>query len=86
MEPKEIEGNFVRMETSRVNLIQASLCVNCWPMQAPAFFVWGGMGLCVKCFEPHRKEVDIHGPSYGIDKRNYRATWGSDPVQDAEVI
>ena len=72
----------------RVNLTPASLCVNCWPIQNPAFFVWGGHGLCESCFTPLRQELDqnknIHIP--GLNSRDYVKTWGTEPIIDAEIV
>jgi hypothetical protein len=83
MEPK-VEVVF----TNQVRLMTAHLCVNCYPKQQPAYFIWGGHSLCEKCFTPHRQEVDsnknIHVP--GIASRDFGPTWGHEPIVDAEVI
>lgn len=97
---KEVDAEILRGNLGGVPLLGrpremqimvAQLCVNCFPKPEPAIFTWGGMSICQKCFVPLRKEVDkmkgVHGFSVpGIEKRDYKETWGEDPITDAEVI
>lgn len=90
MKPKEVEGEMFSSRAAPVQLVQSCLCVNCYPIQKPAFFMWYGLSLCQGCFEPRRKSVDAgkaeENATPGVDRRDYKRTWGSEPVEDAEVI
>ena len=94
MNPKEVNPEILRqgriIGPQPIQVMVSNLCVNCFPKTEPAIFMWGGSSLCQKCFVPLRKQVDLlKGTSTyvpGIDRRDYKETWGEDPVQDAEII
>jgi hypothetical protein len=71
-----------------IQVMVSQLCVNCFPKPEPAIFTWGGMSLCQKCLTPLRQEVDKDKNIRinGIGSRDYKATWGQEPIEDAETI
>jgi len=68
-------------------LVNSHLCVNCYPKPVLARFIWFGLSLCPNCLEPRRKAIDkLDKYNYdvipGVDKRDYKATWGTEPEED----
>lgn len=65
--------------------MHATFCANCWPKPRAAFFLWYGLSLCPMCFESRRKAVDsgeLGELAPGLDKRDYKSTWGEEPQKD----